>query len=225
MTIRRLALLIVVMLIAALAAYAVTPPGGERSMRRFDPARMASLETGMWQAYYAKQRVALFRGLVTMLHEQYHYSWARAARDGFYLARAAARFGELRDRDDTVLPDLERAYTDARDWTHAHFDPAAVARAELAWWVARRLPGQDSVDHVGRLMADEYALLYDVPIERVANAALLRAEAGRLRDDTARQPDWREIERLLLDAYRSLLVGINGERYAYTASLPDHNAS
>jgi hypothetical protein len=184
-------------------------------MRRFDPARMAELETGMWQAYYAKERVHLFRLLVTMLHEQYHYSWAIALREGFYLARAAARFGDLRDHYEIVLPDLERAYTTARDWTHARFDPTAVARAELSWWVARRFPGQNSAEHVGRLMAAEYALLYEAPIDRVANAALLRAEAGRLRDDTARQPDWNEIQSLLLASYRSLLVGVSGERYAW----------
>src|SRR5581483_6712425 len=161
MTTRGRVLLVVVMFVAALGAYGVTPPRGERSIRRFDPARMAALETGMWQAYYAKDRVRLFRLLVTMLHEQYHYSWAIAAGEGFYLARAAARFGDLTEHYEIVLPDLERAYTTARDWTHAQFDPAAVARAELSWWVARRVPGQDSVEQVGRLMATEYALLYE----------------------------------------------------------------
>jgi hypothetical protein len=47
----------------------------------------------------------------------------------------------------------------ARDWLHAGFDPRAVARAELAWWVARRTPGQDSPERIGRLMAEAYARL------------------------------------------------------------------
>src|SRR5882672_7542603 len=110
-------------------------PAGPRTLRRFDPERMASLELRMWQAYYAKQRVQLFSLLVTMLHEQYHYSWLTATREGFLLARAAATFGDARRNYEVVLPDLEAAYTTAKKWLHAGFAPRAVARAELSWWV------------------------------------------------------------------------------------------
>src|SRR2546427_7028560 len=78
------------------AAFALTPPRGPRSMRQFDPNRLADLEVRMWQAYYSKEQVRLFALLVTMLHEQYHYSWATAAREAFHLARAAATFGDAK---------------------------------------------------------------------------------------------------------------------------------
>lgn len=178
-------------------------------MRSFDPDRLADLEVRMWQAYYAKERARLFALLVTMLHEQYRYSWATAAREGFHLARAAATFGDLRGGYDRVLPDLEAAYRMARDWTGEHYDPAAVARAELAWWIARRVPGHDSPEQVGRLMAEEYAVLYDTTVDRVARAALLRAEAGALRDGEARQPDWDTIRHLLEASYHDLLASIS----------------
>ena len=199
---------------AFLLAFTLTPPRGPRSMRSFDPDRLADLEIGMWQAYYAKARVRLFALLVTLLHEQYRYSWAGATREGFHLARAAATFGDLRGGYEQVLPDLEAAYRQARDWTGAHFDPHAVARAELAWWVARRVPGQNSPDEVGRLMADEYALLYETTADRVARAALLRAEAGALRDAQAAagsQVDWDAIRRLLDASYRDLLASLTLE--------------
>ena len=70
--------------------------------------RLASLELRMWQAYYAKENVRLFGLLLSTLREQYHYSWAVAAREGFHLARAAATFGNARDHYDAVLPDLVR---------------------------------------------------------------------------------------------------------------------
>lgn len=213
---RRRVLLAALILMAGITAFAVTPPRGTRSMRQFDATRMADLELAMWQAYYAKSRVRLFAHLVTMLHEQYHYSWAGATREGFHLARAAATFGDLRGNYEVVLPDLEHAYGQARDWMHAGFDPHAVARAELAWWVARRVPGENSAEHVGRLMAEEYALLYEAPIERVARAALLRAEAGKLRDEEATRPDWEEIRSLLRESYRALLVGLT-ERFVRIA--------
>lgn len=209
---RRRLLLATVILAVGIATFAVTPPRGTRSMRQFDATRMADLELAMWQAYYAKSRVRLFVLLVTMLHEQYRYSWANAAREGFHLARAAATFGDLKNHYEVVLPDLEQAYGEARDWMHAGFDPHAVARAELSWWVARRMPGQNSAENVGRLMAEEYALLYEAPIARVARAALLRAEAGKLRDDEAARPDWDQIRSLLRESYRALLVGLT-ERY------------
>jgi len=195
-------------LAAFLLALAFTPPSGPRSMRQFNPTRIADLELRMWKAYYAKQRAELFRTLVTMLHEQYHYSWATATREAFYLARAAAAFGDLKGGYEVVLPDLETAYGMARSWLGAGFDPQAVAKAELAWWVARRVPGQNSAEQVGRLMADEYALLYETSAARVAQAALLRATAARLRDDQAKQPDWDRIGQLLEESYRELFAAL-----------------
>ncbi len=207
MTKKAWSLLLLASLLTGLAAYRLTaPPSGPRSLREFDPDRLADLELRMWQAYYAKERVRLFALLVLTLREQYHYSWTTAAAEGFHLARAAARFGDqggTREAE-VVLPDLERAYATAARWHRAGFDPRAVARAELAWWVARRVPGQNDPDHVGRLIAAEYALLYETPVEGVLSAGLLRAEAAALRDEQARAPDWAAIGALLRDSYRQL---------------------
>jgi hypothetical protein len=203
---------------AGAAGYiAAVPPPGPRTIRQFDPSRMADLELRMWQAYYNKEKVRLFALLVTALREQYHYSWIMAARQGFHLARAAAAFGDAKDHYEDVLPDLEAAYGAAKDWLHAGFDPHAVARAELAWWVARRLPGQNSPLQVGSLMADEYSLLYQASRERVARAALLRAEAAALRDADPQHPDWETIGDLLRRSYRELLAGLSST----TAGLSD----
>jgi len=199
----------VVSVVAAFTlAFALTPPRGPRSMRQFEPARLADLEVRMWQAYYAKERVRLFSLLVTMLREQYHYSWATATVEAFHLARAAATFGDLTGSYDVVLPDLEAAYAQARSWTDAGFDPRAVARAELAWWVARRIPGQNSPEQVGRLIAEEYALLYETSRERVEDAALLRAKAASMRDEQAGHPDWSTIGRLLRASYDELRLAL-----------------
>ena len=199
-------------IVAAFAlAFVLTPPRGARSMREFNPPRLADLEVRMWQAYYAKERLRLFGLLVTMLHEQYHYSWATATLEGFHLARAAATFGDLRGGYDVVRPDLEAAYAKAKSWTQAEFDPRAVARAELAWWVARRVPGQNSAEQIGGLIADEYALLYETSRARVEAAALLRAQAAALRDVQAGRPDWDRIGRLLLQSYSELRSALSTE--------------
>jgi len=194
---------------AFVGALVLTPPRGPRSMRQFDPARLASLEVRMWHAYYSKERARLFALLVTMLRDQYHYSWSVAAVEAFHLARAASTFAELSDRYDVVLPDLEAAYARAKRWTSASFDERAVARAELAWWAARRVPGQNSPEQVGRLIAEEYALLYETTTDAVAAAALLRAQAAALRDAQASAPDWDRIARLLRDSYAELALALS----------------
>jgi hypothetical protein len=201
---------VIVAAVCALAAAAVfRPPSGPRSLRVFDPDRTADLETDMWQAYYRHESVRLFRGLVTLLHEQYRYSWARASLAGFYLARAARTFGDAHDHYERVLPDLAHAYAMARDWTHASFDPSRVAQAELAWWVARRVPGEDGPEHVGALIAEENALLFDVPQPRVLEASTLRARAGKLRDEGGEEADWATVATLLHDSYRQLHSAVN----------------
>ena len=196
------------MLAAFVAALALTPPRGSRSLRQFSPERLADLETRMWQAYYAKERLRLFALLVATLREQYRYSWAVATVEAFHLARAASTFAELRGDYERVLPDLEAAYRRTRSWSGGAFDPRAVARAELAWWVARRVPGQNAPEQVGRLIAEEYALLYETAVPRVEQAALLRAQAAALRDAQAQSPDWNRIAGLLLASYRELRLAL-----------------
>jgi hypothetical protein len=107
-----------------------------------------------------------------------------------------------------VLPDLEAAYDKMRSWTGANFDPRAVARAELAWWEARRIPGRNSPEQVGQLIAEEYALLYESSPPAMAAPALLRAQASALRDAGADQPDWSTIARLLRESYRELRLAL-----------------
>jgi len=60
-------------------------------------------------------------------------------------------------------------------------------------------------------MADEYALLYETSAARMEQAALLRATAGKLRDEEAARPDWDRIGTLLEQSYRELLDALSTE--------------
>lgn len=202
-------LVLAAVLLAVLVYAGLKAPTGPRSLRTFNADRMADLETDMWQAYYRKENARLFRGLVTLMREQYRFSWVQAAITAFYLARPASRFAVARSDYDAVLPDLERAYARIGAWMGADFDPAAVARAELAWWVARRVPGQESPENVGRLIADENALIFGVPSATVLEPSVLRARAGRLRDEGGERADWPTVARLLHDSYRALHQAVN----------------
>ena len=201
-----------VLLAGALAAaiwMVAVPPGGPRSARIFDPDRVADLELEMWRAYYQRQHARLFQLLVTLLHDQLHFSWGRASEAAGYFAKAASRFAELHGGYEAVLPSLERGYELEKRWSGAHFDVEKVAKAELAWWAARRDAGTRSRENVGRLIGEMYAQFYEVPFADVAEAGRLRAEAATVRDRTAKEPDWETISTLLHRSYRSLHSACN----------------
>lgn len=201
---RRPVLLVTTILLLGLLALLFVAPPGPRSVKVFDPDRVADLEVDMWQAYYNQERVRLFRGLLTLLREQNRYSWARAGQQAYYFAKAASTFGSATRDYDSVLPDLTKGYGVMRNWTNAGFDPETVARAELAWWVARRVPEQSDPANVGRLMAQVNASIYGVPAERVSRASALRAEAAALRDRGGANADWSAVSTLLHASYRQL---------------------
>ena len=201
---RRTLLPAALVVLVGIAALAFVAPPGPRSLKVFDPDRVADLEVDMWQAYYNKERFRLFRGLLTLLREQNRYSWARAGQQAYYFAKAASTFASATGDYDRVLPDLTKGYAVMRAWTGAGFDPEAVAKAELAWWVARRVPGQNDPANVGRLMAQVNASIYGVPAARVLRASELRAEAGALRDRGGAKADWRAVSELLHSSYQRL---------------------
>ena len=180
-----------------------------RPLGAFDADRIADLEVEMWKAYYAKSRVRLFSLLVVTLREQYGFSWVAAGSTGLSLAKAAVIFGDATDHYERAIPDLTRGFARIQASTAAHFDPSAVARAELAWWVARRIPGQDSPEQVGELIAELYGALYGTPVALMREAGTLRARAAVLRDEQATEPDWVTIRGLLRRSYQSLHQQLN----------------
>jgi len=197
-----LAVLVAVLAGGVYAGWFYAPPG-PRTLRAFDPDRTADLEVDIWRLYYEPSNVHLFTDLATMLHEENRYPWASAGLAAYHLERATSTFAATHSGYELLLPDLEAAYATAKNWTHANFDPAAVANLELAWWVAERIPSQNSPDQVGGLIADENALLYGVPRDRVLAASILRARAGQLRDD-GENVDWAAVSDLLHQSYRQL---------------------
>lgn len=203
-----LAVLAIVASVLVYSGFIATPPG-PRDVRAFDPDRVAALEIEMWKAYYDKRNTALFRDLITLNRETHRCPRSTAFRIAFHLARAAATFGNLRSEYEQVLPDLEQGYRIARDWSGLSYDPAVIARAELAWWVARRIPGKNSPEQVGDLIADVNAQFYNVAKEKVLEASVLRARAGRLRDEAGPGANWPELARILTESYRRLHAGVN----------------
>jgi hypothetical protein len=178
----------------------------------FEPGRLATLETRMWKAYYRRQPARLFVLLVLALREQARVSWVRALRASLFLTRAAAGFARAGREYERFAPDIGRAYRLLG--LPAGVDADEVGQRELRWWVVRREIGLAAGEAAGAAITDLYAALYDLPPERVAEAARLRGQAAEVRDrGAAADADgptgsgsdyWPEVARLLDESYRRL---------------------
>ncbi len=174
-----------------------------------DPFKVASAETRMWQAYYANDHIALLQELTNLLHSQFGISVSDAKDIGEVLAGAAMKFESAESNyKPTVLPDLELAYSMLKNKLGVDFDPKVAAGAELDWWVARRTPGRDSVEEIGRLISHLYSVLFDGHQQDFEHAGLLRAQAAHLRDEGGKACDWGEVEQRLQESYQALQEGL-----------------
>lgn len=171
----------------------------------FNPAKVARAETRMWQAYYTGDRATLGAELISLLRNQYGLSLFEAKKIAELLANSAMKFssGNSEDYGDALML-LARAYKQIKVDTGAKFDPDKVALAEMAWWTARRIPGQNSPEQVGRKIAELYSLLYGSDHPSFEKAGLLRARAAALRDAGGKNADWPRIEQLLKESYTEL---------------------
>ena len=175
----------------------------------FDADKVAQAETRMWQAYYSGDKTQLGLQLIALLRNQHGLSLLEAKEIGELLASSAMKFRSANgDYESVALPDLSKAYGLIKRATGAPFDPGRVARAELAWWVARRTQGQNSAEQVGKRIAELYALLYGRDRPAFEKAGLLRAQAAEVRDSGGKNSDWVYVEDLLRKSYRELKNGI-----------------
>jgi hypothetical protein len=174
-----------------------------------DPDKVAAAETHMWQAYYAGDLLKLHRELVYLLHSQFQISPIGAERIAENLSMAAMKFEILHSNyEEAVLPDLEKAYRKLKKVLKRPYIPQEAAKAELAWWIARRTPGQNDPQEVGRKIAHLYALIYGGDRPEFLEAGILRAQAAQLRDRGGGNCDWKEVERLLRRSYRILAAAV-----------------
>lgn len=210
-------------LIAALLALAAGAAGGVCYWRAeygpvdspYDPDAIAAAETRMWQAYYARDPLALSDEMLALMEQQFGLTGSEAQQvaGGFMRGAMYFQMGAPQTWNAQALPEIEAGYAALKALTDAEFDPRAAAQAELAWWAARRTPGQNSPEQVGGLIAALYAELYGGPNWHIEKAGLLRAEAAHIRDTTG---DWARSEETLRRSYRALVRGTAGKTWRRT---------
>ncbi len=177
----------------------------------FNVNKVAKAETEMWQAYYTDNKAKLGLLLISLLQTQYGLTLSESKEAGELFASSAMKFHATRkDYNSIVLPDLTAAYRVIKDAKKLSFDPKQAAEVELAWWVARRVAGKNSVEQVGSGIGKLYAIIYGQERSEFKKAGLLRAKAAAIRDKGGKNADWQQIENLLRQSYKELGKGIKG---------------
>jgi hypothetical protein len=207
--------LLFILVLVAYTAFDLFAPRSSR-MRSFDPDEVARLETAMWRSYYARQQVRLYNQLAELLRTEYNLPFIRSNTVAYQAARAAFVFKDGRNRQDyeKALPYLVSFYSSVRKVSDVPFDVDRAARLEVEWWIIHRERASHAPGDLARALAELSSELYQMPAERFAEHARLRAEAMTIRDTKAdmggvTDEDWAEIDRLLHASWRSLKVAVN----------------
>ena len=177
--------------------------------RNFDAERVARAEARMWQDYYGRNMGSLAVQMAGLMREQMGASLWTTRRVIEPMAEGTRIFARGQgDYEREVLPKLETSYAFLGRACGEDWDPHEVAQAELAWWVARRTPGENAPEQVGAKIAHLYTLIYRRENADIQQAGLLRARAAALRDAGGQNADWPAIEALLLESYTALRQGV-----------------
>jgi hypothetical protein len=208
-------LLVIIALFTAYAAFDFLSPRASR-MRSFDPNEVARLETAMWRSYYDKQQLRLYNQMTDLLRSQYNLPFLRSNAVAYQAARAAFVFkgGHNRQEYEQALPYLVSFYTAIRRVSEIPFDVERASRLELEWWIIHRERARHAPADLENALATLSAELYQMPADRFAEHARLRAEAMTIRDTKAEtggvsEADWARIDDLLHKSWRSLSRVVN----------------
>lgn len=185
-------------------------------IRKFDADEVARLDTAMWRSYYSRERFRMFRELTELLDKQYRLPFWRRQLVAFYAAKAAFVFKDGRSREDyeKALPDVEKFIGEIHDISTTDFDTKQASKLELEWWIVHRQRKQYKEGDLARALADAAGALYQMPAEKFLEYGNYRAEAMKIRDETAEsggvsEDDWRRIDDLLHLSWRSLHTAVN----------------
>lgn len=189
-----------------------------KSVRSFDPARVARLETANWEAYYQKRWVRLLQVSVALVKETFGLNTCQALQAAYLVGRAEIAAAPFPDND---IPRAEaymrRFYAMIKQVHHETFDVEQAARLEVRWWVVHReLFLKEDKQPLVEALIDLYALTFRLPRERVYDAAFHRAEAMRYSDRWVNEskasghPLLAQVEAELVKSYTMLRAAVEG---------------
>jgi hypothetical protein len=187
-----------------------------KDIRDFDYAEVARLDSDMWRAYYAHHFFKLFLLLIKTLRTQFQFGLLLSLRAAYYAGHAAAdyRLHIRRENFARIERKLTKFYKLLSDRSTRPFDYQKAATIELEWWNIHRYPKRYAKT-LERSLAEEAAIIYGGDPEDFMEYGRYRTEAMDARDAAGNQktePDWKKIEKLLVESWRALHAAANSKR-------------
>lgn len=157
-------------------------------LARFDPIKLAHLETVNWVAYYQKKWGTLLRASIGMVREAFSLNPLQAAYAAFLVARAEIAAAPFPDNDiPTAEAYMRRFYEYIKNVHKLDYDVADAAQREVKWWIVHRelFNSEDKQPLVEALY--ELNLLYGAEPRGARQAAEYRTRAMVYSDDWIKQ--------------------------------------
>ena len=172
----------------------------------FNYQKVAKLELETWRAYYSHRYVTLFLLLFRDLRNQFHFNWPVSLKAAYYSGIAAADYHIKKGQENysRIENNLINFYKVISDNSTKPFDYTRAAELELEWWNIHRYP-ENYKKTLELSLSESIAIIFNGKSKDFREYAHLRSKAMLLRDKTANkkiEPDWSQIESLLLDAWK-----------------------
>jgi hypothetical protein len=211
--------LIVLITAATLYYSAITSPpasAGRAPLTSFDPEVVGRLEQRAWAQYYWRDWVGLFDSMLRMIRGQFGLSLPAAVYAAYENTRAQIAWARQGNEGGEAEERMRRFYELVREPSGGNYDSSRAAELEVRWWAVHRQRDQyPDRTALSQALADLYAEVYRLPVDRFVPAGAARAEAMDVSDQWIREgrlaesPLLPHIAELLVESYRSLSQAAN----------------
>lgn len=180
-----------------------------KSLKKFNPDRVAAIEVRMWQAYYRHNFIQLFFLLAQLTRESFGVNYFASVQIAYYAATAAADFRLNKGNENSarILQKLIKFMRAISTRSLESFDYQKAAEFELEWWFVDRYPERYQITRE-QALANAMSAIYQVEPEKLTEYATCRAQAMVMQDKVEKlkgvEPDWDKMGRLLEQSFRAL---------------------
>jgi hypothetical protein len=167
------------------------------SLKQFDPNKVASIETRMWQAYYRHHFFILFTLLIKLMKESFGLNYLSCLEAAYYAASAAIdfRMNRGKENENRIRRKLTEFYRTISKRSLEGFDYKKAAELELNWWLIDRYP-QKFVMTRQEAIKIAMAEIYNIEPAKLNEYADYRAQAMVLQDEAEslnKEADWDKV--------------------------------
>ncbi|MFA5841201.1 MAG: hypothetical protein WC847_02970 [Candidatus Paceibacterota bacterium] len=184
----------------------------KKNLKKFNPDKIAEIDSKMWQAYYNHNFFKLFILLLRLNHEFFELGYLHTLQASYYSAYAAINFRLNRGKEDSkkIIKKLEKFFKIISNNNIDKFDYKKAAELEFGWWMIDRYPKLYQISREEGL-ARAMAAIYGMDYLKLTEYANYRAQAMVLQDEaevTLQEANWDKIRSLLKQSYNSLYKNV-----------------